>query len=86
MRNFAKSHPAPANFVVISGEKALSSTLNMLHGRNYNILVAHPAGHPHLAETASCVWDFPGILQGEPPYLIRKEMVPRMLVVVLIGT
>lgn len=71
MRNFAKFNLAPATYLVISDDKSLLSTLNNLHGRNYNILVAHPDGHPHLAEAASCVLAFSGILWGESPYLVH---------------
>ncbi|KAL6552308.1 hypothetical protein OROHE_007672 [Orobanche hederae] len=67
--------------LLISGNKALSYTLEKLHTRNYNILLAHPDGlSTHLAGIASCVWDFECLLRGESPYRVRKEMVPSMLV------
>ncbi|KAL6531914.1 hypothetical protein OROMI_028277 [Orobanche minor] len=77
MRKWAMDHSAPATYLVISGNKALSSTLEKLHTRNYNILVAHPKGLPiDLAGIASCVWDCESLLRGGSPYRVCKEMVP----------
>ncbi|KAL6563706.1 hypothetical protein OROGR_002665 [Orobanche gracilis] len=79
MRYWAKCNPAPATLFVISGSKAISSTLEKLHTRNYNILLAHPDGlSTDLAATASCVWNFTSLLRGESPYLVRREMVPHI--------
>ncbi|KAL6549603.1 hypothetical protein OROHE_008334 [Orobanche hederae] len=60
MTNWADCGPPPANFMVVTGERDLIPTLQHLHNREFNILLAHPDYEDEkfsdLAAFASCVW------------------------------
>ncbi|KAM7274615.1 hypothetical protein ACFE04_016481 [Oxalis oulophora] len=65
---WAVDNPAPANFMLISGDRDFSNALHQLRMRRYNILLAQPqkASAP-LVAAAKSVWLWTNLLAGGPP-------------------
>ncbi|XP_043711015.1 uncharacterized protein LOC122659920 [Telopea speciosissima] len=65
---WAVDNPAPANYLLISGDRDFSNALHQLRMRRYNILLAQPqnASAPLLA-AAKSVWLWTSLLAGRPP-------------------
>ncbi|KAJ4969479.1 hypothetical protein NE237_016180 [Protea cynaroides] len=65
---WAVDNPAPANYLLISGDRDFSNALHQLRMRRYNILLAQPqnASAPLLA-AAKSVWLWTSLLAGGQP-------------------
>lgn len=65
---WAVDNPAPANYLLISGDRDFSNALHQLRMRRYNILLAQPqkASAP-LVAAAKSVWLWTTLLAGGPP-------------------
>ncbi|KAG9144849.1 hypothetical protein Leryth_018991 [Lithospermum erythrorhizon] len=65
---WAVDNPAPANYLLISGDRDFSNALHQLRMRRYNILLAQPqkASAPLLA-AAKTVWLWTSLVNGGPP-------------------
>ncbi|MED6146248.1 hypothetical protein PIB30_032748 [Stylosanthes scabra] len=65
---WAVDNPAPANYLLISGDRDFSSALHQLRLRRYNILLAQPvkASAPLIAAARS-VWLWTSLSAGGPP-------------------
>ncbi|CAJ1870762.1 unnamed protein product [Sphenostylis stenocarpa] len=65
---WAVDNPAPANYLLISGDREFSNALHQLRLRRYNILLAQPqkASAP-LVAAAKSVWLWTSLLAGGPP-------------------
>ncbi|GFY94623.1 putative endonuclease or glycosyl hydrolase [Actinidia rufa] len=65
---WAVDNSAPANYLLISGDRDFSNALHQLRMRRYNILLAQPqkASAPLLA-AAKSVWLWTSLLVGGPP-------------------
>ncbi|CDP15183.1 unnamed protein product [Coffea canephora] len=65
---WAVDNPAPANYLLISGDRDFSNALHQLRMRRYNILLAQPqkASVPLLA-AAKSVWLWTSLVAGGPP-------------------
>ncbi|KAI4301662.1 hypothetical protein L6164_034915 [Bauhinia variegata] len=65
---WAVDNPAPANYLLISGDRDFSNALHQLRLRRYNILLARPqnAASP-LVAAAKSVWLWTSLLAGGPP-------------------
>ncbi|KAE9615918.1 putative meiosis regulator and mRNA stability factor 1, PIN domain-containing protein [Lupinus albus] len=65
---WAVDNPAPANYLLISGDRDFSNALHQLRLRKYNILLAQPqkASAP-LVAAAKSVWLWTSLLAGGPP-------------------
>ncbi|CAI9769310.1 unnamed protein product [Fraxinus pennsylvanica] len=65
---WAVDNPAPANYLLISGDRDFSNALHQLRMRRYNILLAQPqkASAPLLA-AAKSVWLWTSLSAGGPP-------------------
>ncbi|KAF8008255.1 hypothetical protein BT93_K2046 [Corymbia citriodora subsp. variegata] len=65
---WAVDNPAPANYLLISGDRDFSNALHQLRMRRYNILLAQPqqASAP-LVAAAKSVWLWTNLVAGEPP-------------------
>lgn len=65
---WAVDNPAPANYLLISGDRDFSNALHQLRMRRYNILLAQPhkASAP-LVAAAKSVWLWTNLLAGGPP-------------------
>lgn len=65
---WAVDNPAPANYLLISGDRDFSNALHQLRMRRYNILLAQPqkASVP-LVAAAKSVWLWTSLLAGGPP-------------------
>ncbi|XP_018491178.1 uncharacterized protein LOC108861738 isoform X3 [Raphanus sativus] len=65
---WAVDNPAPANFMLISGDRDFSNALHQLSMRRYTILLAQPprASAP-LVAAAKNVWLWPSLASGGPP-------------------
>ncbi|XP_015570591.1 uncharacterized protein LOC8274957 [Ricinus communis] len=65
---WAVDNPAPANYLLISGDRDFSNALHQLRMRRYNILLAQPqrASAPLLAAARS-VWLWTSLVAGGPP-------------------
>lgn len=66
---WAVDNPAPANFLLISGDRDFSNALHQLRMRRYNILLAQPprASAP-LVAAAESVWHWATLLRGGIPF------------------
>ncbi|KAL6549549.1 hypothetical protein OROHE_008280 [Orobanche hederae] len=68
MTNWADCGPPPANFMVVTSDRDLIPTLQHLHNREFNILLAHPDYEDEkfsdLAAFASCVWKESALKSG----------------------
>ncbi|KAG5232272.1 meiosis regulator and mRNA stability factor [Salix suchowensis] len=65
---WAVDNPAPANYLLISGDRDFSNALHQLRMRRYNILLAQPktASAP-LVAAAKSVWLWTSLLAGGQP-------------------
>ncbi|KAL6545029.1 hypothetical protein OROHE_009936 [Orobanche hederae] len=82
MKEWARRIPPPANYMVVSGNKELLSTLKYLHSKKYNILVAHPDGdYADMVAMASYAWYYSSLINGRPPYHVCEELVPHRLII-----
>ncbi|XP_044482466.1 uncharacterized protein LOC123208900 [Mangifera indica] len=65
---WAVDNPAPANIMLISGDRDFSNALHQLRMRRYNILLAQPqkASAPLLA-AAKSIWLWTSLVAGGPP-------------------
>ncbi|KAH6835924.1 putative endonuclease or glycosyl hydrolase [Perilla frutescens var. hirtella] len=65
---WAVDNPAPANYLLISGDRDFSNALHQLRMRRYNILLAQPqkASAPLIA-AAKSVWLWTSLSAGGPP-------------------
>ncbi|XP_010313877.1 uncharacterized protein [Solanum lycopersicum] len=65
---WAVDNPAPANYLLISGDRDFSNALHQLRMRRYNILLAQPqkASVP-LVAAAKTVWLWTSLSSGGPP-------------------
>ncbi|KAL1134997.1 hypothetical protein V6Z11_A12G143300 [Gossypium hirsutum] len=65
---WAVDNPAPANYLLISGDRDFSNALHQLRMRRYNILLAQPmkASAP-LVAAAKSVWLWMSLSAGGPP-------------------
>ncbi|KAF8401223.1 hypothetical protein HHK36_012152 [Tetracentron sinense] len=74
---WAVDNPAPANYLLISGDRDFSNALHQLRMRRYNILLAQPqkASAPLLA-AAKSVWLWTSLLAGGPP--LAKDESPEL--------
>ncbi|WJX79914.1 hypothetical protein P8452_62986 [Trifolium repens] len=65
---WAVDNPAPANYLLISGDRDFSNALHQLRMRRYNVLLAQPfcASAP-LTAAAKFVWSWPVLIAGGPP-------------------
>ncbi|KAG6751460.1 hypothetical protein POTOM_043648 [Populus tomentosa] len=65
---WAVDNPAPANYLLISGDRDFSSALHQLRMRRYNILLAQPkAASVPLVAAAKNVWLWTSLLAGGRP-------------------
>nr|TKS04187.1 hypothetical protein D5086_0000143880 [Populus alba] len=65
---WAVDNPAPANYLLISGDRDFSNALHQLRMRKYNILLAQPkAASAALVAAAKSVWLWTSILAGGRP-------------------
>ncbi|CAA0824952.1 Putative endonuclease or glycosyl hydrolase [Striga hermonthica] len=67
---WAVDNPAPANYLLISGDRDFSNALHQLRMRRYNILLAQPfKASVALVAAAKCVWQWSSLVYGGPPYI-----------------
>ncbi|KAL7150983.1 hypothetical protein ABFS83_04G001800 [Erythranthe nasuta] len=66
---WAVDNPAPANYLLISGDRDFSNALHQLRMRRYNILLAQPKqASPALVAAAKCAWHWSGLVHGGIPF------------------
>ncbi|KAH0646887.1 hypothetical protein KY289_015057 [Solanum tuberosum] len=65
---WAADNPAPANYLLISGDRNFSDAIHQLRMRRYNILLAQPLkASPALAAAATNVWQWTSLAAGGSP-------------------
>ncbi|XP_049346421.1 uncharacterized protein LOC125810967 [Solanum verrucosum] len=65
---WAVDNPAPANYLLISGDGDFSNAIHQLRMRKYNILLAQPVyASPALAVAATNVWQWTSLAAGGSP-------------------
>lgn len=65
---WAVDNPAPANYLLISGDRDFSNAIHQLRMRRYNILLAQPfKASPALAAAATNVWQWTSLAAGGSP-------------------
>ncbi|KAH0697577.1 hypothetical protein KY289_015059 [Solanum tuberosum] len=65
---WAVDNPAPANYLLISGDGDFSNAIHQLWMRKYNILLAQPVyASPALAVAATNVWQWTSLAAGRSP-------------------
>ncbi|WMV17338.1 hypothetical protein MTR67_010723 [Solanum verrucosum] len=65
---WAVDNPAPANYLLISGDGDFSNAIHQLRMRKYNILLAQPVyASPALAVAATNVWQWTRLAAGGSP-------------------
>ncbi|XP_068659417.1 uncharacterized protein [Aristolochia californica] len=65
---WAVDNPAPANYLLISGDRDFSNALHQLRLRRYNILLAQPQNvSAPLVAAAKNVWLWTNLVAGGPP-------------------
>ncbi|XP_044482858.1 meiosis regulator and mRNA stability factor 1-like isoform X2 [Mangifera indica] len=71
---WAVDNPAPANIMLISGDRDFSNALHQLRMRRYNILLAQPqkASAPLLA-AAKSIWLWTSLVAGGPPLTTKLD-------------
>ncbi|KAM0040576.1 putative NYN domain, limkain-b1-type, meiosis regulator and mRNA stability factor 1 [Helianthus debilis subsp. tardiflorus] len=76
---WAVDNPAPATYLLISGDRDFSNALHQLRMRKYNILLAQPqkASMP-LVSAAKSVWLWTSLLAGGPP-LTKGELADNLV-------
>lgn len=71
---WAVDNPAPANYLLISGDGDFSNALHQLSMRRYNILLVQPLkASVALVSAAKCVWDWMSLVYGEFPFRSREH-------------
>ncbi|GAA0154528.1 RNA metabolism protein [Lithospermum erythrorhizon] len=66
---WAVDNPAPANYLLISGDRDFSNALHQLRMRRYNILLAQPQqASATLLAAAKTVWLWTSLVNGGPPH------------------
>ncbi|KAK4406882.1 hypothetical protein Sango_0269200 [Sesamum angolense] len=66
---WAVDNPAPANYLLISGDWDFSNALHQLRMRRYNILLAQPTkASAALVAAANCVWYWTSLVYGDFPF------------------
>ncbi|KAG8389619.1 hypothetical protein BUALT_Bualt02G0247900 [Buddleja alternifolia] len=66
---WAVDNPAPANYLLISGDRDFSNALHQLRMRRYNILLAQPnKASAALVAAAQCVWHWTSLVSGGFPF------------------
>ncbi|KAI3449339.1 hypothetical protein Pfo_006004 [Paulownia fortunei] len=66
---WAVDNPAPANYLLISGDRDFSNALHQLRMRRYNILLAQPVkASVALVAAAKCVWHWTSLVYGGFPF------------------
>jgi len=72
---WAVDNPAPANYLLISGDRDFSNALHQLSMRRYNILLAHPPQFsPSLFAAAKVVWLWTALCAGGAPlYIVDSD-------------
>ncbi|GAB4841821.1 hypothetical protein Ancab_022557 [Ancistrocladus abbreviatus] len=66
---WAVDNPAPANYLLISGDRDFSNALHQLRMRRYNILLAQPQkASAALVAAAKSVWAWTSLVAGGPPF------------------
>ncbi|KAI4374050.1 hypothetical protein MLD38_012094 [Melastoma candidum] len=72
---WAVDNPAPANYLLISGDRDFSNALHHLQMRRYNVLLAQPrnASAPLLA-AAKTVWLWTTLVVGGPPLSSLEQL------------
>ncbi|KAL0459827.1 UNVERIFIED_CONTAM: hypothetical protein Slati_0609900 [Sesamum latifolium] len=66
---WAVDNPAPANYLLISGDRDFSNALHQLRMRRYNILLAQPTkASAALVAAAKCVWYWTSLVYGGLPF------------------
>ncbi|XP_060195686.1 uncharacterized protein LOC132624935 [Lycium barbarum] len=81
---WAVDNPAPANYLLISGDRDFSNAIHQLRMRRYNILLAQPfQASPALAAAATNVWQWTSLAAGGSPRelafgtnTLRQESIP----------
>ncbi|XP_049346154.1 uncharacterized protein LOC125810718 [Solanum verrucosum] len=81
---WAVDNPAPANYLLISGDRDFSNAIHQLRMRRYNILLAQPLkASPALAAAATNVWQWISLTAGGSPRelafgtnTLRQESIP----------
>lgn len=64
---WAVDNPAPANYLLISGDRDFSNALHQLRMRRYNILLAQPSeASSVLVAAAKSVWLWTSLVDGSP--------------------
>ncbi|KAH9287662.1 hypothetical protein KI387_031779, partial [Taxus chinensis] len=65
---WAVDNPAPANYMLISGDRDFSNALHKLGQRRYNILLARPAQNVSASLTGAArnIWLWANLARGEP--------------------
>ncbi|KAL3827737.1 hypothetical protein ACJIZ3_016539 [Penstemon smallii] len=71
---WAVDNPAPANYLLISGDRDFSNALHQLRMRRYNILLAQPPqASAALVAAAKCVWHWTSLVYGGFPFTSSGE-------------
>lgn len=72
---WAVDNSAPANYLLISGDRDFANALHQLSMRRYNILLAHPTLNipPSLSGAATIIWLWTNLARGEEVMPIIKD-------------
>lgn len=71
---WAVDNPAPANYLLISGDRDFSNALHQLRMRRYNILLAQPLkASTALVAAAKSVWQWTSLVAGGSPLTIGES-------------
>lgn len=72
---WAVDNSAPANYLLISGDRDFANALHQLSMRRYNILLAHPTLNipPSLSGAATIIWLWTSLARGEEVMPIIKD-------------
>lgn len=71
---WAVDNPAPANYLLISGDRDFSNALHQLRMRRYNILLAQPLkASAALVAAAKSVWQWTSLVTGGSPLTVSES-------------